>query len=184
MKVVSLAVVAVVCFSLWFVAGRTGESGEPADAPSASAQAAEKTSRENPSLSKRDAELIRFLLREHDRPADDRIYFLTTTPMSKWGETGDWRPLPDSFMRSISTLKTKYRPANEAELKNGFVLEKNSAKESWMRWITIKRWISDTQVEVENGVWCCPLGGGASTITYEKVDGQWRIKALGEMWVS
>ncbi|NQT16598.1 MAG: hypothetical protein HQ582_27815 [Planctomycetes bacterium] len=53
-----------------------------------------------------------------------------------------------------------------------------------MKWITVKRWISETEVEVEDGVWCCPLGGGASTVTYEKTNGQWSIKSRGPSWVS
>jgi hypothetical protein len=53
-----------------------------------------------------------------------------------------------------------------------------------MEWITIRRWVSETKAEVQSGVWCCPLGGGASTRTYEKIDGEWRITDYGESWIS
>lgn len=135
-------------------------------------------------LTERDAEIIRHVLRQHDDAPGDRIYFLTTTPMDEWGENGDWMDLPRSFRDSITSLTVKYRPANEAYLKDGRVLEKGTDNEAWMRWITVKRWISDSEVEVEDGVWCCPLGGGASTVTYERIEGQWSIKSVGPSWVS
>lgn len=141
-------------------------------------------------LSERDADIIRYLLREDDKsrhPQEGRSprrYFLTTTPMEQWGEHGDWEPLPPSFAQTLPSLKAKYRPANEAFLENGCVFEKGSRKEAWMKWITVKRWITDTEVEVEEGVWRCPLGGGASTTTYEKIDGEWHIKSFGPSWVS
>ena len=53
-----------------------------------------------------------------------------------------------------------------------------------MQWISVKRWLSETEVEVEEGVWCCPLGGGASTTIYEKVNGTWQFKESGPSWVS
>src|SRR5687768_18572346 len=68
-------------------------------------------------LTDRDADLVRYLLRERDDPADDkRIYFLTTTPMDDWGEMGTWAELPAAFHQSIADLKTKYRPASGAYL--------------------------------------------------------------------
>jgi hypothetical protein len=69
-------------------------------------------------------------------------------------------------------------------LKEWSVLEKKSKAEAWMQWISVKRWISDTEVEVETGVWCCPLGGGASTSIYGKVNGKWKVLEHGKSWIS
>lgn len=135
-------------------------------------------------LSDRDQEITEFVLRRHAREAGDRIYFLTTTPMKEWGVHGAWVSLPDSFHERIADLPIKYRRASEAVLTDGIVYERSSGKPSWMKWVTIKRWISDTEVEVEWGVWSCPLGGGGATVTYEKVTGEWQIKGLRQSWVS
>ena len=134
--------------------------------------------------SDRDAALLRYLLNDSDDDPRDRIYFLTTTSMDKWTDDGGWSPLSESFHKSISHLETKYRSANEAYLRDGHVLVRGSDETAWMKWVTIIEWKSDTVVTVEEGVWCCPLGGGASTVTYEKIDGEWQIKELGSSWVS
>jgi len=135
-------------------------------------------------LSDRDAEVICFVLHSHDSHPGDRIYFVTVTPIAEWSIDGGWSRLPESFHESIVGLQTKYRPATKAYLCKGRVLEHGTDAKAWMRWVTIKEWTSPTEVVVEDGVWCCPLGGGASTVTYEKVDGRWRIKELGPSWRS
>jgi hypothetical protein len=131
----------------------------------------------------RNADIYRYLLAELREPIPDRINFITTTPMAKWGETGNWSTLPPEELKSLPNA-SKYRAANEAYLKDDHVLEKRTDAKSWMHWISVKRWINDTEVEVEDGVWCCPLGGGASTTIYKKVDGIWQIKEYGGGWVS
>ena len=131
----------------------------------------------------RNADIYRYLLGELREPTPDRIYFKTTTPMAEWGEAGNWTTIPADQLKSMPHA-LKYRAANEAYLKNGHVLEKNSDAKAWMQWISVKRWINDTEVEVEEGVWCCPLGGGASTTIYKKVDGKWHIKEHADTWVS
>jgi hypothetical protein len=131
----------------------------------------------------RNADIYRYLLSQLDEPIPNRIYFITTTPKSEWGESGNWQTIPADDMKSFPEAAL-YRPASEAHLKDHRVLENGSDAEAWMHWISVKRWLSDTEVEVEEGVWCCPLGGGASTVIYEKVDGTWRIKELGRSWVS
>ena len=103
--------------------------------------------------------------------------------MAKWGDTGYWHTIPADELKSFSNAG-QYRPANEAHLKDDRVLENGSDAKAWMKWISVKRWLSDTEVEVEVGVWCCPLGGGASTSIYEKVDGKWEFKKHGESWIS
>lgn len=131
----------------------------------------------------RNAEIYRYLLAELPEPPPDRIYFITTTPMAEWGETGEWAAIPADELESVPH-GSRYRPANEAYLKDSRVLDKETDAEAWMQWISVKRWINDNEVEVEEGVWCCPLGGGASTIFYKKVDGKWQVKEYGDSWIS
>ncbi|MCC9656748.1 hypothetical protein [Rhodopirellula halodulae] len=143
-------------------------------------------------LSERQGDLYSYLLSELEEPEkyvdldepDGRIYCLTLTPMDQWADTGNWRNIPTDFLHEHPELNTWYRPATDAYLKDGHVLTKDSDARAWMEWVTIRRWVSETEAEVQTGVWCCPLGGGASTRTYEKIDGNWRIIDYGESWVS
>lgn len=131
----------------------------------------------------RNSDIYRFLFAKIDEPTPDRIYFITTTPMAEWGDEGNWSTIPADVLAELPHAAS-YRPASEAHLQDSHVRENGTNAKAWMRWISVKRWISETEVEVEDGVWCCPLGGGASTSTYEKVDGEWRVKEHGRMWVS
>ena len=181
MAKLSLALVLLLCTFLGCNAKNEVQPIANSDAENtASVSAAPATKK----LSERDGQLIRFLLNDSDNDPGDRIYFLTTTPMNKWTNDGGWSSLPDSFHSSISNLQTKYRTADEAYLSGGHVLVRGSDETAWMKWVTIVEWKSDTVVTVEEGVWCCPLGGGASTVTYEKIDGEWQIKDIGSSWVS
>ena len=163
-------------------------------------------------LSDRDLEIVEFILRDKDRirassstrtlfresreaqatnetveddpPSQERVYFLTSTPKAEWGDNGAWTTLPVSFHDGIADLSIRYRPASGAHLIDGSVYDKETGGKAWMQWITIRRWISHTEVEVEVGVWCCPLGGGASTNRYEQIDGEWRFKENVSGWVS
>lgn len=130
----------------------------------------------------RNAELYAFLFSELEAPLPDRINFLTITPMSAWGSQGDWITIPPEKLTGFPNALL-YRPADEAHLHEDAVLETGTDAKAWMHWISVKCWISETEVEVEKGSWCCPLGGGASTTTYEKIDGEWTIKKT-ESWVS
>lgn len=127
---------------------------------------------------------MRYILSEPHRSTDARSYFLTPTPRDEWGDKGDWGDFSESFHDSIASLNVKYLFARDAYLKDGRVLEKGTDTTARMRWILIRRWISDTEVEVEDGAWCCPQGGGGSTATYEMRDGRWHLKSLGFYWVS
>ncbi len=135
-------------------------------------------------ITDRDADIIRFVLQMNDPEDDDRIYFLTPTPMDAWGEHGDWKSFSASFHKTLSLLKCRYRPADEAYLHDDQVFDKQAKKQAWMRWVSVKRWISESEVEVESGFWCGPLGGGAATVIFEKFEGRWRIKSVGSMWQS
>jgi hypothetical protein len=53
-----------------------------------------------------------------------------------------------------------------------------------MRWISVIEWRSDTEAVVEDGVWCCPLGGGADVSVWEFRDGSWQFKESKGGWFS
>ncbi|MBI1311512.1 hypothetical protein GC176_09410 [bacterium] len=131
----------------------------------------------------RNRDIYRYLLSKLDKPSRDRIYFVTTTPMTEWGDTGEWETIPEDEIQAFPDAAL-YRPASEAYLKDDNVLEKDTDAAAWMQWMSVISWISDTEVEVEEGIWCCPLGGGASRKTYEKVNGEWTVKDYGPSWVS
>ncbi len=148
-------------------------------------QSGKADSKPAPELAARDLDLIEFILREHASPSSDRIYFLTVTPMSEWKEGSQWQSLPESFHKRISDLPIKYGRASDATYGSDHRVRQASTKaKAWMQWVTIKKWLSDTEVQVEEGVWCCPLGGGASTTTYKKRDGKWKVEKVGKCWVS
>lgn len=124
------------------------------------------------------------MLRDGQEFFSDRVWYLTVTPMDDWGEHGSWLTLPGEFHETIADIAPGYRPASEAYLRNSHVRQKWTSARAWMRWVTINRWISDTKVEVEEGVWTGPLGGGAATVIYEKVDGEWRLENHVGSWTS
>ena len=135
-------------------------------------------------LSKRDAELTEAVLRYLPTGDDSRVYFLTPTPMDRWGSRGEWARFSDEFHERISDLPIKYRPASGAYLLSGTVRCRGSHGRAWLRWVAILQWNSDTEAVVEEGVWSCPLGGGVDTNVWERVEGVWRIKESKGGWVS
>ena len=135
-------------------------------------------------LAERDLEIIRFVLEQLDDPPEGQIYFLTSTPFDKWMKDGTWRRFPKSFHTSIAHLQKKYRPADEAYYRNEFVLERGTDAHAWMAWVTILEWKSNTEVTIEHGVWSGSLVGSGSIVTYEKIDGKWRIKKRVSEWIS
>jgi hypothetical protein len=137
-------------------------------------------------LTDRDVEIIEYVLRETPDSPDERIYFLTVTPKGDWGERGSWQALPADFHARVADLSPHYLPASNAWLSRNCVLQRGTNAEAWMRWITVTRWISASEVEVDEGVWRCPLGGGGRTTVYEKRDGKWRMKSAGSLrfWAS
>jgi len=136
-------------------------------------------------LPERDAEVIEAVLRSESSHPTDRIYFLTNTPMGEWFEHKRWNRLPNEFHRKISDLTPAYLPADGAYInRRGSVFQRGTNREAWMQWIFIRRWISDTEVEISNGVWRCSLGGGGHSAVYRKIDGHWQFdRSLGN-WVS
>ena len=172
-QLIMVVVASVVCLSS---CGRGKQATAPASQVTAETPVAE--------LKDRDFEIMEYVLRRWPDLGTNRVYYLTTTPMRQWGGTGNWQDLPDSFHKKIADLPVTYHKASEALLSNHWVVDRKTGSGGWMLWVTVKKWISDTEVEVETGVWSAPLGGGANTAIYEKVGDDWRIKKLGESWVS
>ena len=135
-------------------------------------------------LSEREAELTEAVLRSLPTGDDSRVYFLTPTPMKRWGTCGEWARFSDTIHARIGDLPVKYRPASGAYLLCGYVRCRSSQGRAWLRWVAILQWNSDTEAVVEDGVWSGPLGGGAVTYVWERVDGVWRIKERMGCWVS
>ncbi|MEM6689612.1 MAG: hypothetical protein AAF664_09310 [Planctomycetota bacterium] len=132
-------------------------------------------------LSKREISLYRHLVENTPRPSTDQVHFLTLTPISAWGDDGNWHNVPSDF---ASVIPTGFRSASDARLVDGTVWPIGSEETSVMEWITILRWINDRTAVVEQGSWCCPLGGGATESTYELIDGSWKRTSSGGGWVS
>jgi hypothetical protein len=64
------------------------------------------------------------------------------------------------------------------------VREKGTHADGWMHWVSIKRWLSDEEVEVETGRWSRQLYGGGNTYILEKKSGKWSVKRRVRLWVT
>ena len=125
-------------------------------------------------LSERDQDIIRYVIETLYSPPKGKVFFLTVTPMKDWGATCQWADLPPDLRQSISHLPIKYRPASEATMtKAGLVVDSSTNEPGWMRWVTVDRWVSDTEVYVESGDYV-QGGFGSSIGRYIKVDGKWQ----------
>ena len=137
-----------------------------------------------PEWNERNLEIYRFLISKLDRPDAERIYFITHTPPSHWNNDVRWSEIPRDELDRFPNASL-YMSANEAHLDDeGCVRQNETARQAWMQWISVRRWISDTEVEVETGVFTGPLGGGGQISVYEKAGDTWKLKSTGFSWVS
>lgn len=138
-------------------------------------------------LNDKDAELFESILRSRwsKRPKDDkRTFYLTCTPQSDW-ENGHVEDFPDSFYQRISDLPFGFRKASEAVyVGDVFFKDRETGNSACMVWISINKWISETEVEVEHGMWYQPLRGHGDTFIYIKVNGKWKLKKPIKVWIS
>ena len=133
-------------------------------------------------ITAKDVGLYKHILMSLEEPPSERIYYITLSPMSAWGEGGDWKPLPAELSDHISD---SYRSAakhavlrTEASIRTTPTSKRGcSGLQSLVGTTRILQWWKE-------GVWCCPLGGGASESTYRKVDGEWKQIDYGGGWVS
>ena len=132
-------------------------------------------------ISQRDANLTEAVLRSRDIPFTG---YLTPTPKRLWGHKACWQRYPEAFHARLLNLQAKYAPADGAYLLLGSVRSRTSQQRGWIRWVSIIEWISDTEAVVEDGVWSCQLGGGASTDVWEYKDNEWQFRESRDNWTS
>lgn len=120
-------------------------------------------------------------------PADGGTYYLTCTPSSDWrwdARWGGWEDMPNALYRRIADMPIVFQKATDAVLTGGCVRGERSGESGFMVWIAVKRWISETEVEVETGTWHEPLWGNGRTAVYIKVDGEWRFRRSLDGWIT
>jgi hypothetical protein len=143
---------------------------------------------ETASLSFEELEVIEYVVRSSygdGRYPTENLDFLTTTPMPSDRSEWKWEDLPSEFYRRISDLPVHFRKASEAYMDGGqYVRQKGTHAGGYMHWITIKRWLSEEEVEVETGRWSRQLYGGGRTYILEKKSGKWSIKKVVRLWVT
>jgi hypothetical protein len=148
-----------------------------------------KQSTENAArLSVKELDVIEYVIRlsyGDGRYPTGHLDFLTTTAMPTDRSEWKWQDLPDEFHRRISDLPVRFRKASEAYLDGGqCVRQKGTQVDGYMHWVSIKRWLSDDEVEVELGRWSRQLHGGGKTYILEKKSGKWSIKKRVRLWVT
>lgn len=137
----------------------------------------------HPEWNDRNADIYRFLLSQLEAPSADRIYFITNTPRSHWSEKANWSVIPQSELDPFPNAAL-YHPASDAHLHKGRVRQNETNAAAWIQWISVRHWISETEVEVEQGVFSGPLSSGGQIEIYEKKNGAWQLKSRGFSWVS
>jgi hypothetical protein len=139
-------------------------------------------------LSAKELEVVEYVLRSSygdGRYPTGYLNFLTTTPIPNPPSEWKWKDLPDDFHKRISDLPVQFGKASEAYLDGGqCVRQKGTHIDGYMHWVSIKRWLSDEEVEVDTGRWSRHLHGGGSTYLLQKKSGKWSIKKCVRMWVT
>lgn len=140
------------------------------------------------SLSAKELDVIEYAMRfsyGDGRYPTGQLDFLTITPLPNPPNEWKWQNLPDEFHRRISDLPVRFRKASEAYLDRGqTVRHKGTHVDGYMHWVSIKRWLSDDEVEVEVGRWSRHLHGGGRTYILEKKSGNWSLKKRVRLWVT
>lgn len=141
-------------------------------------------------LSARDADVLEAALRDRlENAGDDTTIFLSVGSI----ET-DWKDPPPDFFKRLSDLPYKFKPVSQARMPKDGEMESpkrfrgvedpTTGKRSWIYWVEIKRWVTDTKVRVDIGVWSGPLGGGGGIYVFELRDGKWVLTDMKGGWVS
>ena len=126
--------------------------------------------------------LIYLCLEPYKKTDSNRIYYITSTPMSQWNEIG-LKDFSDEFYQKIEKNGFNLKKSSYAKYENGKILDKKSGKRQWMIWLNLKK-INEFEYEVEEGVWSCPMGGGGGRNLFEFKNGIWMLKKRYENWVS
>jgi hypothetical protein len=150
--------------------------------------ACKQPTRDIATLSAKELEVVEYVLRlsyGDGRYPTGYLNFLTIAPIPNPPSEWKWKDLPDDFHKRISDLPVQFGKASEAYLDRGqCVRQKGTNVDGYMHWVTIKKWLSDEEVEVEMGRWSRQLYGGGSTYILQKKSGKWSIKKRVRLWVT
>jgi hypothetical protein len=139
-------------------------------------------------LNAKELEVVEYVLRlsyGDGRYPTGYVNFLTTAPIPNPPSEWKWKDLPDDFHERISDLPVQFGKASEAYLDGGqCVRQKGTHIDGYIHWVSIKRWLSDEEVEVDTSRWSRHLVGGGSTYLLQKKSGKWSIKKCVRMWVT
>jgi hypothetical protein len=148
----------------------------------------EQPTRDVATLSAKELEVVEYVLRLSyggGRYPTGYLNFLTTTPMPNPPSQWKWKDLPDDFHKRISDLPVQFAKASEAYLDGGqCVRQKGTHIDGYMHWVSITRWLSDEEVEVDMGRWSRQLHGGGRTYLLQKKSGKWSVKKCVRLWVT
>jgi hypothetical protein len=129
-------------------------------------------------LTEKEADLYESVLRlTYSKWKDNtRSHYLTYMRPEEWFFV-NVRDFPDSFYRRLSDMPIHFKKATKAVYSNDYFKDPKTGKPACMIWITINRWISDTEAEVEGGS-SEYLGGSILKAIYIKENGKWKMKQL------
>jgi len=150
--------------------------------------ACKQPTRDVATLSAKELEVVEYVLRMSygdGRYPAGYLNFLTMTPMPNPPSQWKWKDLPDDFHKRISDLPVQFAKASEAYLDGGqCVRQKGTHIDGYMHWVSITRWLSDEEVEVDMGRWSRQLHGGGRTYLLQKKSGKWSVKKCVRLWVT
>ena len=143
-----------------------------------------------PALAEREAAVLEAALREWLQSAEPGgTVFISLGPMR-----GGWTDPPPGFLERFGDLPLTLKPVSKARLPEENEMEspdrfrgvENPAtgERAKIYWAGVKKWVSDTKVRVETGVYSGPLGGGGNTSVLELRDGVWTLADTVDFWVS
>lgn len=135
-------------------------------------------------LSERDCEVICFVLSTETIANGGQPLFLTPTGREHWNQQGDWVSMPAPLVPRLARLAVEFKPATDAILDNGYVRDKESGARGTMVWIVVKEWSSAEEVTLDFGLWSGPLDASGKTITCSKINGQWEVNEITNVWLS
>ena len=137
----------------------------------------------DPHWNDRNADIYRFLLSELDAPYDD-VCSITTTPPSLWTDEFVLEAIPQDELKRHQNASL-YKSASNVHLnEDECVRENDTGRAASIRWISVRRWNSESEVEIETGTYKGPLAGGGKILIYEKQGDTWKLKSRGFSWVS
>jgi hypothetical protein len=129
-------------------------------------------------LTEKEADLYESVLRlTYSKWKDNtESHYLTYMRPEEWFFV-DARDFPNSFYKRLSDMPIHFKKASKSIYSINYFKDPKTGKPASMIWITINRWISDTEAEVEGGS-CEYLGGSIRKAIYIKENGKWKMKQL------